>query len=120
VLKDLALQLVVQGGKRFIHEEELRASKERSAERNALTLAAAEGLRAAPKQGAKLEHLDHSLEVEHPGRPPLEPKLEVSLHRKVGKEEVILKHESDSPLLGRHIDPSSGVEQHLIPQANQP
>ena len=97
----------VEGGERLVHQEHPRAPCERTGKPDPLTLSSRELGRPCLGKVSNPQPVEKLLGA---GLPAID---DVLLDRHMREERVLLEDETDAAALGRLVDASRGVEQHV-------
>ena len=120
--QDLALARLVERGERLVHQEELRAGKQRTADRHTLLFAARQFRRPPVEEMADAEQVDHGVDigVAFGGRREPAAIAQIAGDAQMREEPRVLEHHADPPLVHRHDDAGGGVDQHAAFDRNAP
>lgn len=95
---EVLLERLVQVGKRFVEEEDVRLGGESAHQGDALPFSSGKGVRLSPQEGRKARDFEEGADLRVVGPDaPADPVRDVLPHGHVRKEEPGLKHVADAP-----------------------
>src|SRR5262245_60777724 len=103
--KDAPFQIGVESGERLIKKQELRPAEQRSAERDALTLTAAQTRRVSIDQLGDFQCIHDGCEFHWPTAVPAHAESQVLADGHMWEEEMVLKHHADKSSFGGDVNP---------------
>ena len=113
-------QILIEGGERFVHQQQRRASQNAAPQRDALLLAAAELSRVAIEQPAQFQDFDELVEVDGACLALALPEAEIVGDREMREEPMLLENNADVALFRRQKHFAGRVEQHGIGHCDSP
>src|SRR5690606_5364372 len=112
--QDLGLARFVKRGQRFVHQEQLRAGEQRTADGHPLLLAPGQAGRPPPKQMSYAQEFNHCLLTGIALRLRREEATiaQIAQHTHMREQSCVLKHKPDAPAVPRHEDFPFRIYQH--------